>query len=133
MKHFVWSCVSLPRFDLSPFQFKVLWCMPFLHFVLLSAPFRYPRIQSMSFSLICPNQQSCVIRFPALTQWLRCCYNNSLEVLFSKNLTYRCFSKNLTYRCNWQWLPVSKVLMLELMTFQDGLCALHQYSNLIIL
>lgn len=56
------------------FNSEMLWCLPFLLFVLLLAHFRYPRIQSVPMSLTCPNQQSCVIRFPALTQCLRCCY-----------------------------------------------------------
>lgn len=89
--------------------------------VLLFAHIRCPRIQTVSISLRCPNQQSCMIRFPALTQWLRRCYIAHYRCRYSLRTWLIAVSR--------QWLPVSEILALELMTFQNTLGTLHQYSN----
>lgn len=70
--------------------------------ILLLAHFRHPKTQSASISLICPNQQSCVIGFPAFTPWLRCCYIAH----------YRCrYSLRTWLAVIWkQRLPVSEIL-----------------------
>lgn len=89
--------------------------------VLPFAHFRCPRIQSGSISLTRPNQQSCVIRFPAWTQWLRCCCTAHYRCHYSLRTWLTALSR--------QWLPVSEILTLELMTFQNRLDILPQHSN----
>lgn len=86
-----------------------IWLKPssvmsaFLTPMLFLVHFGHPRTHSMSVRLICPNQQDCVIRFPAFTQWLRCC----------KIAHYRCCYSLRTWLTvtQRQQLPVSEILM----------------------